>query len=257
MKRNLLVCLLGGVGAVAATAQPVAWWKFDETSGTTANATIGSINGALVGGSGFVAGKSGNAVSVSQAGGGLVTFGNNFDFAASSFSYSFWLKTSTTAADQVVLGKHTATVVAGYFTGVNQNTPYGAANKAWAYQSNVPGNEPISSTSVNDDVWHHIAVTYQTGQHRLYVDGNLEATKTGTPNVSTTAEFMIGAYSTVSGGRTASFTGLVDDLQIYDSTLADTDVRFLSQNAGQAVPEPATMAILAGAGLAWMRRRRV
>jgi hypothetical protein len=258
MKRNLLVCLLGGVGAAAATAQPVAWWKFDEASGSTASASAGSINGALVGSASFTTGISGNAISVTQAGSGFVTFGNNFGFVGTSYSMGFWMKSSTTAPDQILLGKHTSTVVSGHLLGMNQNGPYGSPNKAWAYQSALPGNQPISTTSINDDVWHHIGVTFDfpTNQHKLYVDGVLESTQPASPMAATTAEFLIGGVNTTSGGRLALYTGLIDDLQLYDFALSDTDVRFLSQNAGQAVPEPATMVLLGAAGLAWMRRRR-
>ena len=81
-----------GVLLICAAVSPcsraaiVAHWKFDEAPGsTTAVATVGGINGALAGDAAFVpGGKSGNALSVSIAGGGLVNFGDHFGFVGTT-----------------------------------------------------------------------------------------------------------------------------------------------------------------------------
>jgi len=249
-----------GVGlglATAAHAQPIGWWKFDETSGGTAFASAGGIDGALNGDATFVTGVSGNAMRVTTAGSGYVNFGNNFALMGTSYTLSFWLNSTSTATDQIVVGKHRATSVSGYFVGMNQNGPYGATNRAWAYQGSTPGNQPISTTVVNDGAWHHVAVAYNvgTGAHSIYVDGGLaEDTRSAVGMSSASAPFMVGGIFTASGNPLATYNGMVDDLQIYGSRLSDQDINFLFSNPGQAVPEPMTLVGLGIAGLVLRRK---
>lgn len=257
--KSKLSALTLGLSAIT-MAQPAAWWKFDETSGPTAFATVGGVNGTLNGASSFAAGISGNAIQLSQAGAGHVNFGNNFGLLGTSYTISYWVKTTTTATDQIVLGKHRAGSFNGYFAGINQNNVYGAPNKAWAYQSSGTGNQPISTTTVNDGTWHHVAIAYNVAgnSHSIYVDGGFaEATTTANPMNANGANFIVGGVSNSSlTGTLSSFTGLVDDVQIYTTRLDDASIATLYANPGTAVPEPMTMAALGCGVLALLRRRR-
>lgn len=248
------VCLV----PLASSQTPIAWWKFDEASGSTASATVGGIDGSLSGSAAFVGGISGNALDLSAAGGSYASFGDNFGLTATSYSISFWVNSTSTATDQIILGKHRATFVSGYFVGMGANGPYGAADKAWAYQSSFPGNQPISTTSINDGTWHHVAVTYNigTGSHTMYVDGAPgESSTIAAGMVAAAADFMVGGIFNSSGTAISTFTGKVDDLQIYGEVLSDDDVNYLFNNPGSAVPEPATITALLVGGLAAIRRR--
>lgn len=257
---KLCVTSLALVVTALSAAQPMAWWKFDETSGPTAFASAGGVNGTLSGAATFATGISGNAIQLSQAGAGHVNFGNNFGLTGTSYTISYWVKTTTTATDQVVLGKHRAGSSNGYFAGVSQNGPYGAPNKAWAYQSSSPGNQPISTTTVNDGTWKHVAIAYNLsgGSHSIYVDGGLaEATTTANPMVANGASFIVGGVANSSlTGVLSLFTGLIDDVQIYNSRLNDAQIQALYENPGTAVPEPATLAVVGFGAAALARRRR-
>lgn len=259
-----ITILAFGLACAGAHAQsPLAWWKFDEAGGGTAFATVGGVNGTLAGGASFVGGVAGNAISVSTAASGFVNFGNNYGLLGTDYTLSFWVNTTTTSTDQLILGKHRGTVVSGYFVGLSANGPYGAPNKVWGYQGSAPGNQPISTTSVNDGVWHHVAVAYAlgTGLHSIYVDGApAEDTRSAAPMAANTADFMVGGIHDPGGTPVPTFTGLVDDLQIYDARLTDTDITFLFDNPGQAlVPEPSSLIALGFGGLlvlGRLRRRR-
>jgi len=66
----------------------VAYYNFDEASGTIAHDSVGSINGTLMGGATFDpgAGINGGAVSLNTATNAYVDMGNNFAFTSGSFS---------------------------------------------------------------------------------------------------------------------------------------------------------------------------
>lgn len=245
--------------SVLSAQTPIAWWKFDEAGGSTASATVGGIDGSLSGSATFASGVSGNALQLSAAGGSYASFGDNFGLVAASYSLSFWVNSTETASDQIILGKHRATFVSGYFAGMGANGPYGAANKAWAYQSSFPGNQPISTTSINDGTWHHVVVTYNVGNsfHTIYVDGApAESSVTAAGMGVAAADFMVGGIFNSAGTAISTYSGMVDDLQIYDEVLSDGDINYLYHNPGSAVPEPATITALLVGGLAAIRRRK-
>lgn len=90
------------------------------------------------------------------------------------------------------------------------------------------GNGPFTTSGValNDDAWHHLAFTYNptTGQARLYLDGALVSTVTSSTGPKTTACTTFGRQDDT-GGTPNYYTGLVDDLRLYDRLLSDAEVQ--------------------------------
>ena len=62
--------------------EPIAWWKFDETGGSTAADSAGGFTGSLAGTASFTSGISGNAVDI---GNGWVNMGNVLALTGTSF----------------------------------------------------------------------------------------------------------------------------------------------------------------------------
>lgn len=233
-----LVALLQGDGQ----ARLVAHWTFDEGSGTEVRDTVGGLIGDLsaAGASLVSGGKAGGALSLDKGTGGYVTMGDVLRLGAGPYSFVVWVKTSTTDTDTAVLSKHWSGSTSGYFIGINSNGSYGAANKAWFYNW-YNGWEPLSSTTVNDDQWRQIVAVRGNGFVRIYVDGlPIESTQTdrGLNDPPEGTPFLVGGYS-VGGNPLATFTGMVDDLQVYDHALSDSEVQWLFTNPGQTPCAPA------------------
>ena len=95
--------------------------------------------------------------------------------------------------------------------------PYGAG-----------GPVAVGATPVGDNVWHFVAVTFDgtTGEHDLYLDGNLDGTgvATGTLNADTDAPFTIGAW--YGDGATYS-SSTVHSVFLFDTVLSQTDIQNL------------------------------
>lgn len=246
--------------AAACSAAIVSHWKFDETSGPTAFDSAGTSDGALSGGATFSAGGvSGGAINLnSLTADSFVNMGTSFSgFTVGSFSISMWINTTATG-EVVALSKHEAGTFNGYLMVVNSGAGYGVQDKAWFYGSNPAGAEANSTTTVNDGVWHHLVGVYQSGVSiSIFIDGApVESVQTAYTIASNSAPFLIGGFN-ISGTPTAAYTGLVDDVQIYNNALNDTEVDFLYANPGQTIPEPSTSATLAGlAALSLLARRR-
>lgn len=244
-------------GSVLASDSPLAWWKFDETSGSTAADSAGSFNGNLLGGAAFGSGVSGNAI-VLGSNNSLVDMGNVLALTGTAFSMQTWVKTTdASGSSTVIAGKHNTGTFNGYMMRANQDSAnYGSPGKASFYQANSPGNTAVGSTTITDGNWHHLLATYTPGgQLRLYVDGNLESTKATTTILSNSVSFMVGG-ATSSGVKTNYFNGSVDEVQVYGYELNSDEVKYLYANPGKAIPAPGAAAIgLLGLAAAGRRRR--
>jgi hypothetical protein len=247
---TMLAALLAlTTASVTSRAAALAHWTFDELSGSVAHDSIGVFNGDLsTSGAAFVSGGiSGNAISLSRAANGFVTMGNVLGLTSGDFSIVAWVKMNAgdTTAETVVLGKHAAFTDNGYLMGINSVGTGGQVNKAMFYEGSAIVGAPVSTTSVNDGNWHQIVAVYQAGGNKsIYVDGApAEDIKSSQGFLPTSAPFLIGG-DTPTGIPRGLFTGLIDEVQIYNQVLSDGDVNFLFLNPAQVVPEPGAMAII-------------
>ncbi len=80
-------------------------------------------------------------------------------------------------------------------------------------------NHPVVGTTfVTPDVWHHVAVTYDSTTWRLYLDGSLEATKVenSTPQNLSIQHSSIASALTSTGVPQGYFKGWIDDVRIWN-----------------------------------------
>lgn len=81
------------------------------------------------------------------------------------------------------------------------------------------------TTVAGDGVWHHIAVTFSSGDHKLYVDGNLDGSSTTTGvmnNNSAYTPLTFGAWIGDGGGYS---TSTIDEVKIYNYILTQNQVK--------------------------------
>lgn len=242
-------------------ADVVAHYAFNESSGATAAPTVGVINGVLQGAASFVAGGiSGNAVSLVRSGDGVVNMGNNFGFLTGDYSISYWVQTTATEADTLALSKHSAGSQNGYLFPVGTTGGGGAPGKVNFTASTMVASGVTSTTTVNDGAWHHIVGVYQAGGNiSIFVDGApAEQIGTSSPMISNVSSFLVGGTGQIGSPLVADgrYTGLIDDLQIYNHALSDSHVNFLFANPGATVPEPTATVLIGIAALAPLVRRR-
>jgi len=240
----------GSAGKCAPPSPPakaLAHWKFDETSGTTAQDSAGTYNGQLSpGGASFVpGGVSGGALSLAKSNNGFVNIGNVLGLTSGDYSIVSWIKMTAgdTTESSVIIAKHAAYTRNGYNLMVNKSGGLLRENKV-AFVEGGDGvgqitidETPISTTSVNDGNWHQVVAVYQAGGTKLiYVDGApAEDAKPSQAFNANSVPLLIGGVN-FGGVPTGLFTGLIDEVQIYNYALADADVSFLFQNPGQQIP---------------------
>ncbi|MBN8519460.1 MAG: LamG domain-containing protein [Candidatus Accumulibacter sp.] len=224
----------------------IAEYSFDETSGTIAHDSIGSVNGSLQGGATFAPGAGVNgsgAINLNRATGGLVNMGDHFGFTSGSFSAEVWVKLNPGDTDgSFPIGKHYSGVVAGYFLAINDaGDGCSAIGRAHIYAAYPCSG--VSSTVVNDGLWHQLMGVYDTTSQTsaIYVDGLFQSSSSGGNIIHpTSASFLVGGL-TIGGAPTGWYTGLIDNVRLYDSALDASKVASIYSDTVAPVPVGTTV----------------
>lgn len=216
---------------------PLAYWKLDESTGSVTDATGNGWDGSDSGVTRGVDGHIGNAVQ-STAVDQYVTFGSAIKAAlnGTSLTIEAWVKTASTSGSIVVLdppgtpGLTSRSFVLGVSSGKLVFSRLGQTSAVTA----------TSTASINDNAWHHVAVTYDGAMIRLYLDGAPinTAAATGSTLGSASADLRLFV-----GQRTGAGTliGLIDDAAIYTSVLSAARIaaHYSAGAAGEEMPDPA------------------
>ena len=223
-------------------------WKFDESSGTTANDASGNSYHAEL----FNAGDGSSSWVDGKVNGGIELDGTDDYLAIQSLNYTqageipamtavAWVKTSK--ADQ--------SYVISYDRSENWRfTVSGDLNNGRLYlastDSSVTTSDDYGDSVLNDGNWHLVVASYDssTSLKKFYLDGNPDGTITTHSNNAlgrgSTSRFgVIGtgneevAYNTFENpngdGRNYvhNFDGTLDEIRLYDRALTDAEVNYL------------------------------
>lgn len=221
MKRNfvlkIMMVVVVTVFAGSVSADPVCWWKFDETSGTEAVNEIGDPCGQLINGPVWSSGVLDGALFFDGSD-DYVDLGNSTvldNLATGDFTIAMWIKTTYTGR---------AILFGNYNGNPSYNFELGLSGAMRLYMDSEDHN---ASTVVNDGLWHHVAAVRDMGNNvYIYVDGELDYSNTSTKSAySISNSTMIGRDP-----RPGSyyFNGIMDDVQVFDSALSESQVQALT-----------------------------
>ena len=143
----------------------------------------------------------------------------------STCTVSFWLKTTSTTP-QALVGE-------GYSSGFWGNfQSYISSNKLNVRTGNASTAEDLfweSTSDVNTGSWVHCLVTMEGNTSKIYINGNLETTKTLTVTRAATSEpFTIGQFY-ANGTLFSSWTNdcLIDQVRVFNKALSAGEVTTL------------------------------
>jgi hypothetical protein len=196
------------LGPTATPAPGVAYWKFDETSGTTAadswGANTGTLNGPV-----WVAGKYGNALSFD----GTNDYVNvaKTDLAV-PWTAAMWVKRTDSTVTSVCLMSSS-----GYMLKLEQ---YSNTNKVGYTKAGVADYTFNYSAPVG--TWTHLAFVGTSSGVSLYVNGTLQQTLTGVISCP------MGRIGSKSDG-TEFLYGTLDEVKIYNRALSTGEIAVLAQ----------------------------
>ncbi|MFW5702420.1 MAG: DUF2341 domain-containing protein [Candidatus Dojkabacteria bacterium] len=211
---------------------PVAHWKLDERTGTTAddsslNAYDGTLNN--MDDSDWVAGRLGNALDFD----GVDDIINTpFSLPSNNTTIAAWVNTSVPATTQMAVGQEST-------TSASANGIRIVSSQIQCRKHTVSGSVEVNSTTtVSSNTWYHAVCTYSPiDGMKLYVDGILEAESTDTNDMtlSSTYDTHIGGHE-YSVGSINLFEGIIDDVRVYDYTLQQEQVEEIFITQGGSIP---------------------
>lgn len=210
---------------------PVAHWRMDETSGTTLTDRIGSEVATLTGtytlGAASLLNDDSDPSIEWSDGAAYTSAAQKWSLGTGDFSV-FLITSWTNTALQTLLAIRDGTttgvigVVAVNRTGSQiEYNPWGSAtNRLFTDANDV----------YNDGDPHAIGASFEatTNTMKLYVDGDLKATKvlTGTRPTGATMNVTFGANV----GLNQNFAGFQDEVVLFDSKLSDADFAALASH---------------------------
>jgi hypothetical protein len=224
----------------------VAYWKFDETSAgsfTDASGYGYTGTGTGAGGSNNTPQPNTSVPTVNFADARSLSFDGTDDYVStaytsaigtSEFSYAAWVKTSTAATIGSIIGKRLGSgtfmqfsfYISGNASGTASGTLLGFGDRDGT--NNRLG---VSTVTVADGNWHHVALVRSSDATRLYIDGVLNVTSnlTSMPNLTRTDPIFIGNLG--NGGAAAGsayLNGSLDDVRIYNRALTAAEIARLA-----------------------------
>jgi len=224
-----------------ASADLVAHWKFDETSGTTAADSSGNgLNGILGGDPQWVAGKLGGALEFD--GDDYVDLGAPavLDFGTEDFTITAWIKmTATTRGSIFAIGGDDG-------GGIRYTLAMGEGNDnklTLTMDNDVSKNQSMGDTVINDGVWHHVVGMIKGDVSLVYVDGVEDGTIDLPDGYDLSGVLQHNAYigaitSNASNTLHAEkfMIGLIDDVRIYDTALMEPEILAVMEGSGAGFP---------------------
>jgi len=215
----------------SADGNTVALWHFDEGSEQTAfDATANDNDGQLGSTTGidandptwpnlptWVPGKFGNALSFDGIDDYVQVPDDESLDLTTAITLEAWIKAPSgqTNGDRMV-SKHRAYLIQYWNDRINAGvfTADGWGGSSW-----------LSTVSIFDDSWHHVALTYDGSYMRLYIDGDLDTTKAWTGAILTNANDLSFGCRTPATDR--FFTGTIDEVSIRDVALTPDAIDWL------------------------------
>ena len=217
---SLLTIVFSLCSSVYAASGPVAYYAFDEASGTVALDSSGNgFNGSIFGGSTRVPGISGTALSFDGTT-GYVEVPYSPALNASQFSISVAVKlTGGQGTYRSVITSRNSSPTQGFII-------YATDSNQWAFWTGTNSNATwnyLNGQNVTLNTWTYLSVTYDGTTMCLYQNGVLSSSLVAGYTVNTNNPLRIGAgYTESSAG--VFFPGLIDEVRVYDRPLSAAEV---------------------------------
>jgi hypothetical protein len=200
----------------------VAVWLFEEGSGKVVKDASGNgHDGEFTGSLQWVKARSGTGLEFPGDGSGCIVVDSTKKLELETLSIEAWVKVKEpTGKWQGILCKQEAGCTDrnyGIWVQVDQKVLHAqiGANGACAFNMN-------GTMEITDNVWHHLAFTYDGDMGRLYVDGQLETEKPNTNSFQSTAPITIGVPNV---DNTNGLLGVIEEIRISNIARTQNEIK--------------------------------
>jgi len=220
----LVTSLIISSPAEGADPSLVAWYRFD---GNADDSSGNDLHGTEMGDPTYEPGVFGEAISL-DGDGDYVDCGLDPKFDITDFiTFTYWIKV-------VEFDKEWNTVLSRGDDSWRSSRA-SLNNFMEAAVGGTSGNYTYGVTPVDDGEWHHVAWVYDGTMNYLYVDGEVDATEENSGQITVSSyPLYIGDNSQATG---RFWTGLIDDVLIFDRALTQDEVRIIMLGSAGDYPQ--------------------
>jgi hypothetical protein len=204
-------------GDTATCNPPVAEWKFDENTGTTANDTSGNNNtGTLTNGPTWTTGKTGSGVNLSPSNSYVSVADSSSLNITGDLTISTWVKPNAVdSTARLIMGKGNTSATTSRQYGMRLS----AANQwqAFVYSGSTTYSVTDTTTTPSTSRWDQLTVVRDATANTLkfYTNGILRGTASSvTGSLNSTANIL--AIGREGSSASNYFGGMVDNMRIYN-----------------------------------------
>lgn len=213
------------------------YWRFEETSGTTAADSAGNNTGTYrtmrLGDPGILAGTLSAGLPASNSS----VASSVQQINPQTFSLESWIKTTTTSGGRIVGFGSSRTNTSGNF---DRHIYMRNDGKVMFGVWSGSAVSVTSNAALNDGKWHHLVATMAPGRSELFVDGVSQGTNTPVAASVYNGYWRVGADN-LSGWpsrpTSAAMMGSIDEVAVYPVQLTQSDVQW-HYSAGSANKPP-------------------
>ena len=222
----------------ALAPEPIAYWQFNETSGTTLVDTSGNHDGTYLRGAESETDKHGIGAGAGDFDGknDRIEIPHPADMELSSGSITVWFNSDDVDDKQSLFSKDSSS-----FDNGGHLTAFVDDGMVKIRLQSGDDSYWVDGGSLTDNSWSQITFNWGPGGMELYVDGQLVDTNTYTGGIENNTEpLVIGANSWSSDDGEANhlkdyFDGQIDEFSIMSEPLSATEVSSLYNTGGQAI----------------------
>ncbi len=219
-----------GIAALAKLPPSAGQWGMEDASSATASDGSGLVTGhpaALTGAYSPVAGHTGAALHVDGLTGSATTTGPVVA-TTSSFTVSAWVRLAAKGSHQQTVATQMGSVQSAFCLFWDTASDRWAFSMTLADGANPTWQSVLSGAAPTPGLWVHLTGVYDqaAGTVKLYVNGVLQATRSGVTTWNATGALRIGYGSPVAGST--SLNGDIDDVRIFRGVLSDAQVAYLA-----------------------------
>ncbi len=210
-----LICQTDAAASQAVTEGLVGYWTFDavDTEGETVKDVWGGNDGILVGDPETVEGKVGQALKFDGIDDYVEVPGGASMELWSSHTLEAWINQAESRSSRII-----DKIGAGTANGPHLDTHPGTTLRSCA------GDCISTDVTYTLEEWHHVAVTFDEGDVKLYIDGAVEGEGT-VPSPLAGNELSLKVAADSDGANL--FLGIIDEVRVYDRALSEDEI---SQN---------------------------
>ena len=236
LSRTFRIIVRGSIAEIPGGVK--SWWRAENN----AEDFNGRANGMMFGSATFINGKVSRGFYFRGTNGYVQLPDNAFQIASSSQTFETWFKTG---ANGVILGRQNSNITP-YGAAQNLSRPLIYVDRSGKLHSTFGSAEVVSPNAVNNNAYHHVAVTFSEAGGAVYLDGVSIGANNGRAYTGANQKFQFGTGFVNPGAAGelngwSNFTGTIDEAAIYDQILSPVQIKAIyAAGAGGKISVTAT-----------------